>query len=243
MMLINNHPSSDSHIAEEQLEFSLWQAIPDSRMAWLKSALDTISACSNIDEAINYFLRFSAMTRRTLGTAFVTSINQQSWHIDEASRLILLIKTLNTAPENKRSEVLSNVYRQSDETEKQVIAKGLTIIDDGESVNLALAIGRTNNIELFSALALSNPYPARYYNDREFNQLILKALFMELDLRKTVGLQTRLNPSLSLLSLDLLKERLAADRSPPATLSEAINLEDLSPTDQSLVNESVISTP
>jgi hypothetical protein len=41
---------------------------------------------------------------------------------------------------------------------------------------------------LSQALALDNPYPAAYYTGHEFNQLILKAVFMGLPIERTVGL-------------------------------------------------------
>ena len=36
---------------------------------------------------------------------------------------------------------------------------------------------RTNILPLFEAVACENPYPARYFPERNFNQMVLKAMF------------------------------------------------------------------
>ncbi len=89
-------------------------------------------------------------------------------------------------------------------------------------MSLALATGRTNSLNLFSALALNNRYPAKHYDERAFHQLVLKALFMDLDISHIIDLKQRLSATLSQLAIDLIKERIAAHRPPPTSISYAI---------------------
>ena len=40
---------------------------------------------------------------------------------------------------------------------------------------------------MFEAIACENPYPARYFGDAAFSQLVLKADFMGLDIARIIG--------------------------------------------------------
>ena len=47
---------------------------------------------------------------------------------------------------------------------------------------------RTNILPLFEAVACENPYPAQHFPERNFNQLVLKALFNGVALSRIVGI-------------------------------------------------------
>jgi hypothetical protein len=104
----------------------------------------------------------------------------------------------------------------------------------GELLDIALHTGRTNNVHLFSTLSLHNSYPARYYDDGAFEQLILKALFLGLNITHIESLTQRLHIDLSNKCMDLVHERLAADRSPPISIWLAIDIRHLDDKGQAL---------
>ncbi len=223
------------------LSTALWASLPDEVANWLKSALDEISeSAHDINKSSELQLRYSAMVRRKSGTSILVGYQDTGscschWQLDEAARVILLEKLLDVSLRNNITEQINTAYKMGDEYEKIAIIKGLGLLDSqGNLVNLMLLTGRTNNINLFAACALNNPYPAAHYNDRAYHQLVLKALFMGLDITGMSGLQQRLNPELSLLCIDLVKERLLADRVPPYSISSAINSEHLSADDKLL---------
>jgi len=58
-----------------------------------------------------------------------------------------------------------------------------------------------------------NPYPATYLSEPAWNQMILKAFFMDKEVTKIYRLQERLNPALQATLADYVQERLAAGRS------------------------------
>jgi hypothetical protein len=89
-------------------------------------------------------------------------------------------------------------------------------------------------LNLFAAIALNNDYPANHYEQRAYHQLVLKALFMDLDISQIIGLQQRKCPQLSALAIDLVNERLAADRQPPGSIWLAIDSEHLATPDLAL---------
>lgn len=71
---------------------------------------------------------------------------------------------------------------------------------------------RSNIGTVLEAIMYHNPYPAAYLPEPSFNQLVLKAFFTEKDVKLIVGLQERLNKSLSDTLEDYVQERLAAHR-------------------------------
>jgi hypothetical protein len=77
-------------------------------------------------------------------------------------------------------------------------------------------------VPVFEALACENPYPSQYFPERNFNQVVLKAMFNSIALERIVGLKSRLNPELSRMARDYAAERTAAGRSVPADLCLAL---------------------
>ncbi|HLV01258.1 MAG TPA: EboA domain-containing protein, partial [Acidobacteriota bacterium] len=65
------------------------------------------------------------------------------------------------------------------------------------------------------AIACRNPYPARYFPELNFNQMVLKCLFVGVEIHRIVGLGERFNPELSRMCNDYVDEREAAGRSVP----------------------------
>lgn len=136
-----------------------------------------------------------------------------NWSVIDAARAIYL---LTMATNETRLDLVSDFYRQGDEGEKISIIKLLPLIPDACShIDIALDAGRTNSQALFASLIRDNPYPARCYDEHAFNQLVLKALFMQLDIDGIIGLVERANPELSRMCLDYINERQAAGRSLP----------------------------
>jgi hypothetical protein len=98
---------------------------------------------------------------------------------------------------------------------------------EGEAVNLAVNAARCNSADEFSALAIDNSYPSKHFQDLNFNQLVLKALFMGLPIDGFVGLNNRLSTSLSNMCFSYAVEQALAERIPPASLWLATKYHDL----------------
>jgi hypothetical protein len=65
---------------------------------------------------------------------------------------------------------------------------------------------------VFNAVALQNPYPAEYFDNIAWNQMVLKALFVGSPLNLIYGLKQRNNSDLSQMLIDYADERKAANR-------------------------------
>lgn len=83
---------------------------------------------------------------------------------------------------------------------------------------------RNNIADVQSAIMLHNPYPADYFDEAAWNQLVLKAFFTDKDVTQITGLNERKNARLSQTLADYAAERRAAGRNLPNHLEELIGL-------------------
>lgn len=82
----------------------------------------------------------------------------------------------------------------------------------GDYLNAAVEALRSNISTVFNAIALKNPYPATFFNEQQWNQMYLKAVFIESDLSKILSVDDRGNDDLSRIISDYAHERWAASR-------------------------------
>src|SRR5690606_24900169 len=66
---------------------------------------------------------------------------------------------------------------------------------------------------VFEAVAHRNPYPREQFSEAQWNQMVVKALFIESRLWPIQGLDARRNPELAKMLVDYAAERRAAGRS------------------------------
>lgn len=134
------------------------------------------------------------------------------WTTDDAARAVLLLAAGTGA-------AVWDLYRGADSGEKRAIVRALPLLDDGAALlDLALDAGRTNESDLFAALATHNPFPQRHYAELEWNKLVMKAVFLGLPVGAIVGLERRANRELSRMADDYAAERRSAARPCPDDL-------------------------
>ena len=71
---------------------------------------------------------------------------------------------------------------------------------------------RTNMTPVFDAIALENPYPARYLDEDAWNHMVLKAMFMQRPMYRIYRIEDRKNAKLADIFLDYAEERRSAHR-------------------------------
>jgi len=226
------HSGHNMHYLEtskNSLIREIFPSISEAKQEWLQKALQTISTSDQISEDLGLY---STMAKRKLGPALLThsagidnefsTINLQRWSIADAGRLILLITAIQHAPEQSQS-IIVNYYKMGDESEHIALIQGLIIFAPADFLTeLALDVGRSNNLEVLAALILDNPYPACFYNEQEFNQMVLKALFLGLSIERIEGIQQRANADLTRMGENYVVEREQANRSVPVDIWLAI---------------------
>ena len=149
-------------------------------------------------------------------------LSTEHWSIEDAGRLWLVMKAVANAAGHE-DKLLLDYFRFCDDSEKVSLMRGIALLDGSDTYKtLALDSGRTNSQALFEALALHNPYPVSVYTEAEFNQLVLKGLFMDVGIQQIVGLRERANATLSRMCEDYCEERSAAGREFPPDIWLAI---------------------
>ena len=236
-LAINTLDNTKSKLTSKTLFDALWSQLTNTAVVWLQTALSQLEVKKHDSNVLqNSYFHYSAIAKRKLGIVKLINIpSHANWRVDEAARLLLLSKVLSlSAPEYLYQQV-KDAFKFGDESEQIAIIKGLSLIDpQGVLSNLAVTTGRTNSLNLFTAIALNNDYPAQHYLQREYQQLVLKSLFMDIDISQIIGLKQRRCPELSVLAMDLIKERLVANRQPPSSIYLAINFTDLTQEEQKL---------
>ncbi|MEM9219771.1 MAG: EboA family metabolite traffic protein [Cyanobacteria bacterium P01_F01_bin.150] len=201
----------------------LTQAISQQPLDWLAENIERIS---NGKRQTVLYTTFSSIPRR-LGKndldltsemlAEAESVcagwNPKNWSVDQAARsLLLLVVPSGNKDDYERS--LYPLFDNADVNELIALNQSLPLLPHPES-HLGHAINgiRSNITAVFNAVALNNPYPAQYFDELAWNQLVLKSLFIDSPLHQIQGLDQRANAKLARMLSDYAHERWAASRS------------------------------
>ncbi|MBS0365165.1 MAG: EboA domain-containing protein [Proteobacteria bacterium] len=142
------------------------------------------------------------------------------WDRATLGRVALLIAWLPTQPQDRQVDAVRELYLRGDYREQVAVLASLACLPDpARFVPLAAEASRTNVTDVFAAIACENAFPALHLPDLNFNQLVLKALFVGLDTHRIVGLPARVTARLHRMVGDFADERRAAGRSVPADIA------------------------
>lgn len=142
----------------------------------------------------------------------------QFWRVDQAARSLLVLTLFqergNEEDDSEAFKTLEQVFGAADVEELVALYQMLPLFPNPEQYRLRAAEGvRSNITDVFEAVALRNPYPVKYFDQLAWNQMVLKALFVNSPLYLIQGLDERTNPTLSKMLADYARERWAANRS------------------------------
>lgn len=189
--------------------------------SWLgQKAEQTESSSSNS----TFFLAFSQASRffkkenlelsteekdqaRNLAPGFDPS----HWDLLQTARTYLLLHF--QREKEQWLDAVSQLFETGDMYEQQALYAALPLMPFQEEL-LSRAIDgcRTNMTLIFDAIALNNPFPAKYFPEANWNQMVLKSIFMQRPLYRIQKLDERRNPALADIASDFSHERWAAGR-------------------------------
>jgi hypothetical protein len=134
---------------------------------------------------------------------------QSNWDLQQLCRCLLMIHL----PIQQNVEVIKNLAEMAAIKELVCLYKGLFFLKNASDFVLMVQEGiRTNMVAVFDAIALTNPFTAKYLPIDPWNQLVLKAVFMGRPLYKIIDLDLRKNEKLALIVHDYIHERWSAGR-------------------------------
>lgn len=223
---------SSSNRAIALLQNWLAEQISADAQSWLQSKSELIAQGANKRV---FFTTFSSVPRYTGKNdlkippedfATIEEIrpgwSPGHWSVDQAARTILVLSVPQDNPEQYLS-TLEQVFQAADVGELVALYQALPLLPYSEQFRKRAAEGiRSNMTAVFDAVALKNPYPAQYFDNTAWNQLVLKALFVGSPLAPIVGLDSRTNPQLTRMLIDYAHERWAAGRTVSPELWRAV---------------------
>ena len=191
-------------------------------LAWLQRKQQEITQKAverNLFTAFSSVSRYLGKQKLELSTEelqvaneLITGWNPLNWTVDQGGRTLLIL-SFPHEDEDKYVATLDKIFAAADVGESIALYQSLSLLPHPEKFKLRAAEGiRSNMTSVFNAVALYNPYPARYLDDLAWNQMILKALFVGSPLHPIYGLERRNNEQLSQMLIDYARERLAAKR-------------------------------
>lgn len=185
---------------------------------WLTSAVAQISkAKSRKDLYITYSLCTSKIEDRPI-TDFGSQDFEWKDYLEiqkastlEISRIFILSSVLEAGDEFLKP--VQQLIQVADKTELETFLKYLVLLPEPKSFKFAAVEAlRTNIATVFNAISQYNPYPSEYFTSAEWNQMYLKAAFMQQDLKKIPEIEKMANKDLTRIISDYAHERWAASR-------------------------------
>lgn len=153
-------------------------------------------------------------------------IGAGNWRIDDVARTALLLRALSALPAGEHAEFVRQVYLRGDYREQAAVLHSLSFLPQpAQYLELAIDACRTNVLDVFEAIACENAYPAAYFPDANFHQVVLKAIFMAVLVGRIADLASRVTPELKRMVTDFASERRAAGRAVPDDVDLIVNLD------------------
>lgn len=203
------------------LELWLLRQLAGDAATWLREALTALAG----DHSDRTFFKLFGFVPRKLGKNDMqlsaddlrqadnarSGWNPRLWSVDQAARVLLLLRS-ESDPEQlfARSEQL---FATADMGELVALYRALPLYPEQRLYAKRGSEGiRTNMRPVFEAVAHFNPFPREQFDEAAWNQMVLKALFIDTPLWPIVGLDERANATLATMLVNYAHERWAAHR-------------------------------
>ncbi|WP_372638464.1 EboA domain-containing protein [Fodinibius sp.] len=221
-------------MAESQLEIDIpslqllirsWlqERLDEEAFSWITSTSDELKAGA---EDWQFFASFSGVPQHTGKDALDLSPDDLEearerrprwqpghWRLDQLGRTYLVLSITGREQEDFL-DILEKTFISSDMGEAIALYQSLPVMPYPKQLTQRAAEGiRSNITSVFNAVALRNPYPADFMDEGAWNQVVLKALFVDSPLYLIDGIDRRANEKLARMLVDYAHERWAADRS------------------------------
>lgn len=189
--------------------------------AWLEGALQ-----SSANPAAPVFrAAYAAVPRRLAARAVETpavpadgqSWARPHWTATDWVRLALIQRALSSLSPPEHAGLVARTFEGGELGEQESLLRTLTLLPEPERfVETAIQACRAHTVRVFAAIACENAYPARFFPEPSFNQMVLKAIFTEVPVRRIESLDSRATPELRRMVAGYASERRAAGRPVPA---------------------------
>lgn len=203
---------------QEVLKMVLEANEEPASLTWLMEQVEKIKAAStpssfylSFSRASRFFKKERLSWKEESIRSLPEGVDPGAWDCLQVARMYLVLQL--PAKQEVRLSILKQMFETGDMYEQQALYAALPLLPNSEELLPRAIEGcRTNMALIFDAIALRNPYPARFFPEANWNQLVLKAIFMQRPLYLIQGMDQRRNPALAAMTRDFAHERWAAGR-------------------------------
>jgi hypothetical protein len=165
-----------------------------------------------------------SVPERTELAGLLPDADFQRWTVTDAARAVVLLTAAAALAGDTFVAHALACFDNGDASEQQSWLRAIGLLPRNDRFTAVAVDSCRSHIQpTFESIACENPYPSAFFSDRQFNQLVLKAMFTGVRLDRIVGLARRLNADLSRMARDYAAERRAAGRTVPADLQLALH--------------------
>ncbi len=212
----------DINEVNELLHQLLVNHLDDQSAKWLEKQRNQYA---DSQKPIHFNLTFTAIPRFVNKKPLLTDqtieaklhklckgLNLTGWTTDRLARSWWLLQL----PAEDKAEYVDRIttlFNAAEMNEQVALYGSLPLLAYPKAFVKQTAIGiRTNMQNVFDAIVLDNPYPSEYLEEAAWNQMVLKAIFMDRPINRITGLDKRANQKLAYILSDYAHERWAAGR-------------------------------
>ena len=154
--------------------------------AWLR---EVIASQETSFQQRSFYYAFSGVSRHFDKTGRVTCEGSpfDGWAEFRVARVALL-SVLAAQEETAFLETYLAILNTADLREQVALFSALPFLPDSNALIEPVVDGlRSNIVDVFAAIALDNPFPAKHFSDEAWTQMVLKAIFIARPLYRIVG--------------------------------------------------------
>ena len=143
--------------------------------------------------------------------ALRTGFDPGDWSVDQLARIALMVASYRD--QASFAERFDRFCATAEINELIALCRGLAVYPAAALIEPRAREAIRSGIKpVFEAVAHRNPYPSEVFAEDDFNQMVVKAVFIESPLWPIQGLDRRGNPRLARMLVALAQERRAAGR-------------------------------
>lgn len=152
-------------------------------------------------------------TERAAGQETRDGLDTTGWSLDQTARIFLVLASFR-GDETDFFAGVERVFSTAEIGEQIALLRGLPLFPAPHLFMSRAAEGVRSGMQpVFEAVAHRNAYPREHFSDAQWNQMVVKALFIGSRLAPVQGLDQRRNADLARMLIDYADERKAAGRS------------------------------
>jgi hypothetical protein len=146
------------------------------------------------------------------GARLRRGLDASAWSIDQTARILFLLVSFE-GDETEFADRFDTLLTRGEVGEQIALLRGLPLYPAAPRLMPQASEGTRSAVQpVFEAVAHDNPFPREQFSETQWNQMVLKALFIGSRLNPIQGLDERRNKDLAMMLVDYAHERWAAGR-------------------------------